>query len=293
MKGRLEDEKFEGKTPIMEIKTKLELNGDGSVVKGAYRIPASEYHAVKSLSYTGLKEARKSPQHYQAYLRADYAETSSQRLGTLAHLCTLEPEKAESTILRISGNRNLKANREICERAEAEGKITANDKEWDQAWGIAKAVNNHPIAGRWLKESLKEISFFTTWPQLNLPVKARVDAWHVEKNVLLDLKTYSDLTEETIMRQIRAMRYHWQSAKYSRVLADVSGRPAGPFIHVFVEVDDPFGVRVVTLNDASLEKAEEEFYWILGQLASCQETGIWPGYPVDCVDLSLPDGSWS
>lgn len=260
---------------------------------GIYQIPSDQYHAVKAVSYTGLTEASKSPAHYQAYLRADYAETSSQRLGTLAHLCALEPEKAESTILRISGNRNLKANREICERAEAEGKITANDKEWDQAWGIAKAVHSHPIAGRWLKGSLKEISFFTKWPTLDLPVKARVDGWHQESNALIDLKTYSDLTEQSIMRQIRSQLYHWQSDFYSRILKFVSGQPAGPFIHIFVETKDPFGVRVVTLNDASLEKAAEEYFYLLGQLASCQETGIWPGYPIEAVDLSLPDNAWS
>lgn len=275
----------------MEVRSAIEIT-DGRVTPGIYRIPAEAYHAIKAVSYTGLTEAEKSPAHYQAYLRSDHTETSSQRLGTLAHLCALEPQLAESSVVRISGHRNLKANKELCEQAERDGKLTANDKEWDTAWGIAKAVHQHAIAGPWLRDSLKEVSFFTNWPSLSLPVKARVDGWHQEKNALIDLKTYSDLTEQSIMRQIRSQLYHWQSDFYTRIVEFVTSRKRGPFIHIFVETKDPFGVRVVTLNDASLDKAAEEYFYLLGLLASCQETGIWPCYPVDAVDLSLPDGSW-
>ena len=60
------------------------------------------------------------------------------------------------------------------------------------------------------------------------------------------------------------------------------------FAHIFYESKPPYGLRIVVLNEDSLQKAREQYYPLLPDYAKCKQTGYWPGYTQNIDEIALP-----
>src|SRR5690606_1386937 len=99
-----------------------------------------QYHASEGLSSSGLKHLAKTPRHYQMARLKDKKETSSQKLGTLAHMALLEPEKFHTMVRRIDGSRNANAVKDAIAQAEAQGFYVCKTEEFKEVEAMAKGV---------------------------------------------------------------------------------------------------------------------------------------------------------
>ncbi len=247
-------------------------------------ISNESYHAAPGLSASGLKKFAKTPAHYRAYLESDDKETSSQRLGTLAHMAILEPESFKSVAI-VDGNRNSNDVKAKIAAYTAEGKYVCKTEEYEDVKKMRDAVMSNNTVKQLLSGGKSEQSVFVADPS-GILMKCRPD--YMREDVLVDLKTFSDLDNFSLERQIYKMKYHWQSAFYLKVAGLALGKAPSHFAHLFIETKAPYACRVVRLNDAAIERANQEIAPLLAQYAECLTTNNWPGYADEITDLSLP-----
>jgi hypothetical protein len=260
---------------------------------GQADIPAAIYHKAPALSFSGMKELAETPAHYRAYLKAEREETAAQRLGTFVHLRTLEPETFENKVCLVE-NRMSKENKAKIVEAEAEGRKVLTIGEYEKVCRISDAVLSDPEWKAYTKEGKAEQSIFWRDQETGVLLKCRPD-WLRSDGVILDLKTFGDLNDKAIMTQISRMKYHWQSALYLEGVHDLLGMESKFFVHFFVMTDEPYLVRPIVLNDASLEKARHEFTPHIETYKHCLNVNQWPGYErpeTGVTELTLADWSW-
>jgi len=274
-----------------------------------------DYHKAPGLSFSALKAFSATPAHYQAYLRKERTETASQRLGTLVHMRTLEPDQYATKVAIVDGNRNSNAVKAQIEEAQAKGLYVCKTDEHDLACRMSDAVIASTIVfpngdrirvGELLAhpDGVMESSIF--WmetvevqgspdeePQeIPLLMKCRPDFMLPKQGLILDLKTFSDLSDRAIEKQVHNMKYHWQAQHYLRGLSSHFERPANLCVHSFATDEDPFLARSVFLDPASLEKAEYEMRPLIERFAVCQSKDEWPGYSEELSMIALPSYAW-
>lgn len=250
-------------------------------------ISNEEYQRIGALSFSSMKEFIKSPAHYQAYLRKERSQTDAQLLGTLVHAAILEPERFESEFKVVEGNRNKKEVKEKIEAYETLGITSIKQKQYDAALYARDAVLNNPSIKEIFNsgvEIIKEKSILVTeeLPDSNLlcPLKFRPDIFIPSGGVILDVKTYADLSDRSIERQIRQQSYDLQALHYLHVGGLYLGEKIRLFGNIFVEVEEPYGCRLVGISEASLEYAEQRYSYrsVRNRFAECVKLDEWPNY---------------
>lgn len=249
------------------------------------------YHASMGLSNSGLKQFAKTPAHYQAYTQRDDDETASQRLGTLAHMRILEEDRFFKTVVKNDLNRNTNEFKALRTQVEAAGGYICKTQEYDDVCRMADNIFKQPTVKQLFQGGKAEQSVRWKDPETGLLLKCRPDYLRPD-GVIVDVKTFADLSQDSLERQIFKMRYHWQSRFYLNGVNHVLGLPENTmFAHLFIDTEAFVG-RVVILDDPSLSKAEEEIRPLINRFAECAKTGDWPGYPDEILTVSLPAYAW-
>ena len=244
-----------------------------------------QYHASEGLSASGLKYLAKTPRHYQMSKLNPKKETASQRLGTLEHMALLEHDRFHSKVKCIDGSRNSNAVKEAVAKAESEGFYVCKTEEFKRAEDIAKGVlETSSLIKSLLTGGVAEKTMRAEYKGVTL--KCRTD-YFKDTPVIVDIKTFTDLSVSNVERQIFKMKYHWQSYFYLKVLELSTGIKTTNFVHVFVDVDAHCGLSYV-LDDAALEKAGQEVEPLIEKYIECEKSGIWPAYPDQIINCSLP-----
>jgi hypothetical protein len=244
-----------------------------------------QYHASEGLSSSGLKHLVKTPRHYMIARQNPKKETASQRLGTLEHMALLEPDRLHTQVKIIDGNRNANAVKAAIEAAEAEGFYVCKSEEFKKAELIAKGVlETSDTIKSLLTGGVAEQSIRAQYKGVTL--KCRTDYFKKEP-VIVDVKTFTDLSLPNVQRHIHKMKYHWQSYFYLKVIEHALGIKTTNFVHVFVDVEGHCGLSYV-LDDAALEKAGQEVEPLIEKYIECQKSGIWHAYPDTIINCSLP-----
>lgn len=248
------------------------------------------YHSGPGLSCSGLKQFAKTPAHYLAYRLRESEETASQRLGTLAHMAVLEPERFERDIAVNDENRNSNAFKAFRAEAEASGKYVCKTSEYEAAAAMRDGVYRCQAARKLLSGGKAEQTIRWRDPETGVLLKCRPDYLRPD-GVVVDIKTFADLSKDSLERQIERMRYHWQSAFYLDGVNTAMGTNSTMFAHLFVDTE-AFIARVVVLEDEVLEKAQREIVPLVDSYAECMRSNLWTGYPDEILTVSLPDYVW-
>lgn len=261
---------------------------------GFQNITNEEYHAAEGLSSSQLKtlvhsaHAFNMKKKYPDLFEND--ETSGQRLGTLEHMAILEPHRFDSIVRCVDGHRGGAKVKDEIATLEEQGFYVCKTKEKRRAEVMKLESFRTCSKLRSIIEmpnSLKEVSIFADWE--GLQVKCRPDVFWTDGIDLMinDVKTYTDLSDESLMRQIFKMKYHWQSWWYLKVAELATGIKSKKFGHIFIDAKY-FQARVIFLDDAALEKAEQEVGVLWDRYKSGMLTGVWAAIPDEISDLSLP-----
>lgn len=251
-------------------------------------MPAWEYHRDPSISKSGLDQFRRSPAHFQAWLKEDRQQTPAMRIGTLTHTAVLEPGAFnEKTVVAPLVDKRTKEGKSIWEqfKAEHEGKDIISFDEHDQIVAMRDSVRKHQAAGKLLAKGGSEISVFAVCPQTKVMCKGRFD-W-LNGNIIVDLKTTEDASPEGFAKSVANYRYHIQAAHYI-ALAGLVGIKDVTFKMIAVEKAAPYAVAVYELDVADLILAEAERIKLLEMFASCTQFQSWPAYSQSITTISLP-----
>src|SRR5690606_26208052 len=162
-------------------------------------MPAPEYRSLDAVGGTALKDILPphTPLHFWARHvdpSREFKETPAMRLGTLAHLAILEPERWEAEmIVAPAVDRRTKSGKEAWAAflTEAAGKEIVSAEDAALVESIAAAVRSHRGARVLLQGAATEVSLYWRDAHTGVLCKGRMDA-SARHDVIVDLKTCQD-----------------------------------------------------------------------------------------------------
>ncbi len=250
------------------------------------------YHSSHGISKSGLDLIHKNPFEFKHYIidKNERSSTPQMEFGTRVHEAILEPDSfkikyvpdTEFLALGSRLTKKYKAAKEDFENANTDITII-KEEEYDNIAKVADAVQNHSLAGDLLRDG--EAERILRWNHAGIECKCRVDLIRDRDELVVDLKTTTDASK--FESSVAAFRYHVQAAWYCWGVYQCLKRDVR-MLFVVVERDEPYGIRVCSLNDESVKCGTREVFEDLELYKRCMDEGHFPNYEEMIEVISLP-----
>lgn len=224
-----------------------------------------EYHAdTTTLSASGAKVL--------LGMRPPSPDSEALAFGRLVHILLLEPHRLDREFVdldpeivgvrkngtKADNPKNTDAWREAVFKAEQAGLTILDSAMLAHARAVAKAVEDHPEAGRLLAMATEtELSAYATHPT-GAPVRARLDL--LCPGEIVDIKTCRDADPEQFPRVVNRLMYHVSAANYVDT-ARANGIDVQTYTFIAVEKEPTplgeFRVSVMELHPDAINKGRE------------------------------------
>jgi hypothetical protein len=256
----------------------------------------------RPLSYSSLKEFRKSPKHYVRYLDKRRETTEAMMIGNVVECLSLEPEKFDLKFMvfdkiPLTSKENKEKYQALVTQAK-ENRLTLVTRETHEtAKKCVQSLFDHDIA-RKIIEARKRVQLKMRWmhKETGLPMTGVIDfesrAW--ESDFIIDLKTAKSADPDQFIRDAANLDYHIQCGSY------LDGYPRTQFkfpsmAFVVVENDEPFNVSVMFCENQYTERALDEYHGTVRAFRYCLDNQLFHmGYDFrlmgtkDYFGMSLP-----
>lgn len=239
-------------------------------------------------------------------------------LGKLLKLAIADLAAFEKQHVAIpDGIKTSKAGKELIAELEAAGKTAVEQAVFDQILELApplvgkdlfsaedterihqmaKAARAHTAAGLILNhpDFIAEASMFWVDPVTGVNCKIRPDGAirpckEFPNGLLIDGKSGDDASPEGFGRSAWNWMMFLQAAFYSDGFQQVWKTPAPPaFLWLSQERDSPYACAMYSAPEHFVAYGRHEYQRLLRTVASCQQTGKWPGYPAKITPLVVP-----
>lgn len=259
---------------------------------GVYDVPEGVYHGDqslaptlgRSLSNSGMKTLLDCPARFAHERDHGRPPKDAYDLGSLVHDLVLHGGDERLRVIDCYDWRK-KADQDAKKAAHAAGLVPVNRADLLQASRIARAVRAHPLAGPIFSQGKPEQSIYWVDQDTGITCRARVD-W-VRDNALVDLKSCEKASPEAFAKSCANFRYDMQASHYSEGWEAVTGQ-ALPFIFVAVEKSPPYLIGVYQLDSEAMKNGMLDVRKTKALYAECESANVWPGYPIEVAQLSLP-----
>lgn len=251
---------------------------------GVYELGDAAYNDLPALRSSDLPPALLSWAHFNAARRMPREDTDAFLLGRLAH--AMVRGVADDEFRVIVGPTNPTTGkpygadsakyREFMDAARKDdSRDIVTTADWREAEAFAKAVHECPEAVAAMAEAKAEVSFVGRIE--GVVCKCRVDYWREADASWTDLKTTRH-PAAAFPRTAANLHYLLKAAFQALVME--SALRARPALHrwIVVEKSPPFGVIVWTMRAEDLLPWCDKVRELVQQYASCEATGVWPGY---------------
>lgn len=286
-----------------------------TVTSGLHALPIEDYHAdpcpEPSLSYSTAKRLlTMSPFHawfHHPRLNPECPRDESSRrldLGTIAHALLIGQGRTIEPI--DAADYRGKAAQEQRDRARAAGRTPVLLPDLDKALAMADAARRQlaMIAGcaHLFDPARGDGEATIVWQEDSRDdqvwCRARLDWLPQDLETFVDYKTTIGCAHpDGLGRRLADMSYEVQAAFYELAVCsldpDLRGRVRPIF--VFQEVDPPYGLSAVMLDEAALTIGRRKVERAIATWAACLKTNTWPWYPTIVTPVSLPAyaiGQW-
>jgi exodeoxyribonuclease VIII len=246
-------------------------------------LPTEQYHADPALSNTMLSAMNKSPAHCYALHRAPYrpqrVPTDAMLAGTLAHTAILEYNQLLQRYVAKPVGMNF-ATKEGKAWRDAQTLEIVSAHALDECQAQREAVHKVTALRNLLAKGDAENSLFWIDPATGTRCKARPDwtYWNGPRHAtVLDIKTISELTDDSVRRAIATYGYHRQAAHYSNGMR-AHGIEVEEFVFGFVSSSYPFIAAAYVLDDETMQQGRDEVAELVERYAECERTGVWPAF---------------
>ena len=266
---------------------------------GVYpNLPYEDYDAIDAYRRTVILEGRRSLEHLRYSDEEGITEeTEALDFGSSLHCAVLEPDRFDSTV--VLGDINPKTgepygaetDKQAKFRAANPGKIVVAKGYREKLIGMGSAIRNHPRAGVLIRAA-QQTELTVVWDDAPTGVrcKVRLDAFLDGGLGLVDLKSTTDASPQAFPRSLYSYGYHIQAAMSIDAWKSVHpGEPEQPFIIIAVEKEPPYAVACYVIGDDSIAIGRQEYREVLHGIAKARRTGIWPSYPIDIMQVDIPE----
>ena len=237
-----------------------------------HALPEPDYLAdPDSISASGAKQLLKSPAHFK--LPPWYSEAAD--LGSAFHTETLGCGQ-EVVVVDAASWRGKDA-AEAQRQARAEGKAPILAKDVPTVQAMARAVREHPTAGRLLEQpGHAEVSAFWRDDEWEVTRRCRVD-YLTDNGINVDLKSCVSVDSHVIQRKVIDLGYDLSTAWYEDVLTGLDVDLTASAL-VFCEKTEPYRVRVVELGPDFIDRGRRLARKALEIYRDCTAADLWPAY---------------
>lgn len=269
-------------------------------------LPMADYLAIDALS-SGACKALASGSPY-AWRNRVQAETPAMSLGTLAHLCILEPERFGATVVQPDFDARTNAGKEVMvewltnlvgeptvkpppkaavgtvldlylselrPRLAASGLTVLTTDQHSLCAGMRDAIMARAhTAALIAAEGTCEITVTVTDPEYGIPIKVRPDKLLSGVPVVVSLKTTQSCGDDYLWT---ARRYGWPSSAffYMRAMEAITAEKH-KYFEIAVESAAPFDVMLCEYSDAEIVRGEAIVRRGMEIYKRCSEAGFWP-----------------
>lgn len=260
-----------------------------------------DYQRIDAVNQSLLKHFAHSPAHARYEMLHPSEPSASMTMGTAVHAAVLEPDRFKADYV-VAPKCDKRTNAGKAEWADFEaankGKDWLPEAEYQNALAMASAVRAHPQA-RALLDGRGKNELTAVWldEETGVKCKARIDRLTTITDcidghdhnwpTIVDIKTTRDASRDKFAKSMIDYGYHIQAAFYIDGLYAI--QPVNRLWHIIaVENVPPFGAAVYRIAPASIELGRAKYREHLRRYANCMESGVWPGYPQDIVELDVP-----
>ena len=257
---------------------------------GIFDISIEDYHSSEGISKSGLSLIKRSPYHYYSkYLAPDREvkePTPALAFGNALHTMILEPDTfGDRYYVMPKADGRTKEGKAIKIKAyeEAENKIIITQEDMALLWKMTNAANRNPEANELLSKCQYEKSIYWQDKVTQAICKVRPDAWG--KNLIVDLKTTNDASQNAFSRDVFTYNYHVQAAMIREGIFQTIGQDITNFVYVAIEKDPPYAIGIFILHEDVLNYGHKVFKENLQIYKSCLDKNEWPGYAPTVINL--------
>ena len=278
------------------------------------KVDRDYYSLEEFISYSGLKNLKRSPAHYRQYKDEPLdVETDAMAFGSAYHTFILEPEKFEQNyyvfdddaiyqVLIGEGFKSPRSTKQYKEWAESEMRLIGDRKtieksDFQKIKDMKDKLMSHYYCRALLSGGEAEYSITgklqTSEGDINL--KARPDYVKANKHFIIDLKTTFDASEDGFARAAADNDYHIQAALYSDLMEMLTGDSRGwSFFFIAQEKRKPYAFNIFEASPQFIGQGRYEYEQLLKLYKMCIDNNKWPGYQVFCewksgnIELNLP-----
>lgn len=212
----------------------------------------TNYFERPEISNSDLKEIKKSIQHYLKYKQNPKKPTPAMEFGTAVHTYFLENDlfRKNYMVSELVDKRTKEYKNFVKENPTC---IILSQEDFDKILNIESNMPNN------IKELINDTN--NTFEQAiifdynNIECRAKLDIINHEKRLIIDLKTCNSAID--IHKTIMNFEYYRQSKFYQIAMKQTTGYDYD-FYFIFLETEEPFGSRLIKLDDNYLDYAKRE-----------------------------------
>ena len=248
-----------------------------------YDVAAETYHRWDAMSNSWLRVlVDECPQVFNWQRAHPKPTTAAMEFGTLLHTLVCEPfDFASRYAVAPEVDRRTKAGKQQWAdfNVLAQSREVVTKGDYTAASEMAKAIQSHPTAMRYLQGGRSEVSIVWDDPELKIRCKARLDHWHESAVIVADLKSAANVKPEVFeATSLINYGYYMQGAFYSDGIRALTGKEP-VFVIVAVGKSPPYPVIARPLDPIMAIPAGRMAYKrALHEYRQCLESGQWPGY---------------
>lgn len=243
-------------------------------------MPAEDYFAHPAFGSTSIRhlsDPEISLQEVKHLLGHD-DHKKAYDVGTLAHALILEGSLDHLVVEIPYDTYHSKEAKAMRDEAYNDGLIPVKQTEHDSmiapVYAMRDAVMEHHITAHLFHGHTPEVSLF--WEQSGVPMKARIDALHVDHKLAVDLKTVRSARPNDFKRQISDLTYYIQAQHYLNGLKETTGEDYD-WLFVAVGKDQPHVVSVHRMSKDALIEGAVRIGHAIDRYKTAVDRG-WTGY---------------
>lgn len=252
------------------------------------------YHAWNLLSNSQLTWAHRTLAYFNMRKfgpepKRDSTAQANMDYGSGIHCIVLEPDTFEERFCRRpEGHPNSNAYKDKRDELVAEGFTVLKMDHYENCNRIRDRFFSISSMARDLvmEATATEVSY--VGEVMGVPSKCRVDLPLPERGIIGEVKTTGDLSEGALMRRTNDLAYDQGCVFYLKCVDSVEPEQFNSHRTIWFQTTPPFESRVTILGEKSHILASDEMYPRIMSIAESMESGDWPGYPNEVIELNVP-----
>jgi hypothetical protein len=214
-------------------------------------------------------------------------------IGSGFHTATLEPEKLDDEFAvkpsEIDGQgprtKHYKESFELMQKSEPDKQWLA-PADYDLILEMAGSALENPVLRHYMADIDKVVEGTGYFEMEGAKCKVRPDLYIPGAGVVIDLKSTQDASNRGFTKSVRQFGYLFQACWYMHALRLLGEKPK-QFVFIAVEKTAPYATAAYTIKESDINKQFSNMERACQLWATCQSSGIWPGYSdmVETLDL--------